>query len=62
MKPEWCAADLMIEADAGRLALRRGLLVYAVEQADNLRSRPVASGGRRARPSPLIVCQTCWAA
>ncbi len=35
MKPEWLAANPMIEADAGRLALRRGPLVYAVEQADN---------------------------
>jgi hypothetical protein len=35
MKPEWLAANPMIEADAGRLALRRGPLVYAIEQADN---------------------------
>jgi hypothetical protein len=35
MRAEWLAAHPHIEADAGRLALRRGPLVYAVEQADN---------------------------
>lgn len=40
MPPQWIEAHPRVEADVGRVALRRGPLIYCVEAADNRESDP----------------------